>query len=164
MEISFARRSLRVIASHRARIRATRWLAMTGFRSDSIVKQREDVRPHFRGAMRPGFASVATLANKRAQGKPGARCTRGLVCKVRKEKCTRAYRFSGGIRPSLRNGFTAYSALSPVNGLSCHRRLAENSTRLDAGIGASEPRDFAVRVSRARQSQHLRPPHPTARS
>ena len=29
------------------------------------------------------------------------------------------------LRPSLRNGFTAYSALSPVNGLSCHRRPQE---------------------------------------
>ena len=27
---------------------------------------------------------------------PGARCTRGLVCKMHKEKRTRAYRFSGG--------------------------------------------------------------------
>ena len=27
---------------------------------------------------------------------PGARCTRGLVCKLHKEKRTRAYRFSGG--------------------------------------------------------------------
>ena len=35
---------------------------------------------------------------------PGARCTRGLVCKMHKEMRTRAYRFSGGIRPSLRNG------------------------------------------------------------
>ena len=26
------------------------------------------------------------------------------------------------LRPSLRNGFTAYFALSPVNGPSCHRR------------------------------------------
>jgi hypothetical protein len=32
------------------------------------------------------------------------------------KKRTRAYRFSGGIRPSLRNGFTAYFALSPVTG------------------------------------------------
>jgi hypothetical protein len=28
---------------------------------DSIVKQREDMRPHCRGAMRPSFASIATL-------------------------------------------------------------------------------------------------------
>jgi hypothetical protein len=33
---------------------------------------------------------------KRAQGMPGARCTRGLVCKMHKEMRTRAYRFSGG--------------------------------------------------------------------
>src|SRR4051812_43239515 len=36
------------------------------------------------------------LEEKRAQGRPGARCTRGLVCKVHKRKSTRAYRFSGG--------------------------------------------------------------------
>jgi hypothetical protein len=29
------------------------------------------------------------------------------------------------IRPSLRNGFTAYSALAPVTGLSCHRHPRE---------------------------------------
>src|SRR3979490_1544510 len=34
--------------------------------------------------------------NKRAQGKPDARCTRGLACKMHKQKRTRAYRFSGG--------------------------------------------------------------------
>jgi hypothetical protein len=33
---------------------------------------------------------------KREQGMPGARCTRGLVCKLHKEMRTRAYRFSGG--------------------------------------------------------------------
>src|ERR1700710_821563 len=32
---------------------------------------------------------------QRAQGRPGARCTRGLVCGLHKRKCTRAYRFSG---------------------------------------------------------------------
>jgi hypothetical protein len=29
------------------------------------------------------------------------------------------------IRLSLRDGFTAYGALSPVNGLSCHRRRCD---------------------------------------
>src|ERR1700694_4817758 len=32
---------------------------------------------------------------QRAQGRPGARCTRGLVCNVHEEMRTRAYRFSG---------------------------------------------------------------------
>ena len=39
---------------------------------------------------------------------------RSRVQIVRK-RSTRAYRFSGGIRHSLRNGFTAYSVLSPVS-------------------------------------------------
>src|SRR5258706_16085826 len=50
-----------------------------------------------------------TLRIQRAQGRPGARRTRGLVRNVAKECCARAYRFGGGIRPSLRNGFTAYT-------------------------------------------------------
>ena len=36
----------------------------------------------------------SALFKKRAQGRPGARCTRGLACK-RVKKRTRAYRFSG---------------------------------------------------------------------
>src|SRR5260370_3845863 len=40
-------------------------------------------------------AIVGPLETQRAQGKPGARCTRGLVCKVHKKMRTRAYRFSG---------------------------------------------------------------------
>src|SRR5260370_33725607 len=58
------------------------------------------------------------------------------------------------IRPSLRNGFTAYFVLSPVIGLSCHRRLADTSARLDAGVEASGPHDFAVRFGAVRQ-RHL---------
>ena len=53
---------------------------------------------------------------QRAQGRPGACCTRGLACDLRKQRCTRAYRAAGAFRPSLRNGFTAYFVLSPENG------------------------------------------------
>jgi hypothetical protein len=42
---------------------------------------------------------------------------------------------------------TAYIALSPVTGLSCHRRLRNRFRRLDASVGASGPHDFAVRES-----------------
>jgi hypothetical protein len=60
---------------------------------------------------------------------------------------------AGAFRPSLRNGFTAYGALSPVNGLFCHRRPCEAlaSQELDASIAAPGPHDFAVR-NRARSS------------
>ena len=42
---------------------------------------------------------------------------------------------------------TACFVLSPVTGLSCHRRLAETPAKLDASVGASGPHDFAVRIS-----------------
>ena len=59
---------------------------------------------------------------RRAQGRPGARCTRGLVCKVRKERAHEHTGSAGAFRPSLRSGFTAYSVLSPATNSSCHRR------------------------------------------
>ena len=53
---------------------------------------------------------------------PGARCTRGLVCKMC-EECAHEHTGSAEtLRPSLRNGFTAYTVLSPAIGLFCHRR------------------------------------------
>jgi hypothetical protein len=55
---------------------------------------------------------------------PGAQCTRSLVCEVvvqdAHEYSQRSHRKSPGI--PARNGFTAYVALSPAIGLSCHRR------------------------------------------
>jgi hypothetical protein len=47
----------------------------------------------------------------------GARCTRGLVCQTAQKRRTRAYRAAEAVRHPLRNGFTAYIALSPVSGL-----------------------------------------------
>src|SRR5258708_39745407 len=70
---------------------------------------------------------------------------------------------TGFTRHSPRNGFTAYFALSPAIGLVCHRRLARLLARLDAGVEASEPHDFAVRVSTVRQVRCPRPPHPAPR-
>ena len=49
-----------------------------------------------RGMIYPRCFISSVPRKKREQGMPGARCTRGLVCKMHKEKRTRAYRFSGG--------------------------------------------------------------------
>ena len=73
---------------------------------------------------------------------PGARCTRGLVCKVAK-KCAHEHTGSAeAVRHSLRNGFTAYAVLSPATNSSCHRRC-----RLDGCIDPvgsnSPPRSLA---------------------
>jgi hypothetical protein len=55
---------------------------------------------------------------------------------------------------------TVSFVLSPAIGLSCHRRPRELGSReLDAGVEASGPHDFAVRVSTFRQSA---PPASTA--
>ena len=73
--------------------------------SNSTVIQREDVRPHSRGTLRPSFASMAALDNnKRAQGKPGARCTRGLACNNAQKNAHEHTGSAEAIRPSLRDG------------------------------------------------------------
>jgi hypothetical protein len=56
---------------------------------------------------------------------------------------------------------TVSFALSPVTGLSCHRRRRNCFRRLDASVGASGPHDFAVRFLRLRQERirvHRIPP------
>jgi hypothetical protein len=87
------------------------------------------------------------------------------VCKHAQKNAHEHTGSAEAIRHSLRNGFTAYNVLSPVIGFLvtvAPKKLA--SQELDAGIEASGPHDFAVRISHARQSQPPRPPHPTARS
>ena len=60
------------------------------------------------------------------------------------------------LRPSLRNGLTAYFVLSPVNGfLATVAALDMGLAQLDASTAASGPHDFAVRFSAVRR-QHLR--------
>jgi hypothetical protein len=104
---------------------------------------------------------------ERAQGRPGARCTRGLMCKNARSKNAHEHTGSAeAVRPSLRNGFTAYLVLSPARpGLfvTVISRKREPPKNLTPAIGASGPHDFAVRFSRARQSQLWRPSLPDPR-
>ena len=48
---------------------------------------------------------------------PDARCTRGPVCKIVRRNAHEHIGSAEAIRHSLRNGFTAYFALSPAIGL-----------------------------------------------
>ena len=97
---------------------------------------------------------------------PGARCTRGLVCQKLRIWRTRAYRAAETLRHPLRNGFTAYFVLSPVERACCHRHRRDTSRQLDASIAASGPHDFAVRfgvfVRREKRLTPKRPSHPLA--
>jgi len=107
-----------------------------------------DTTPQSRGSMRPSCAKHSPR-NERAQGRPGARCTRGLMCKMHKAKRTRAYRFSGGSPAFPAQWFYGLFHALPGDRLSCHRRSQEAlaSQELDASVGASGPHDFTVRFS-----------------
>jgi hypothetical protein len=101
---------------------------------------------------------------KRAQGRPGARCTRGLVCKIVRRNAHEHTGSAETLRPSPRNGFTAYIALSLATGfVATIARKKRASHELDASVGASEPHDFAVRKQRrsslARHRVHRIPPY-----
>jgi len=119
----------------------------SNFTYDSAISRREA----------PEFCKKPSAQRKqRAQGKPGARCTRSLACEIKIAHERSHHRFRR-IQPGLPRAMvlTAYFALSPATRLCCHRRLRiwyaktrlglRTSARLDASIGASEPHDFTVR-------------------
>ncbi len=62
----------------------------------------------------PGFCIWFRPRKTRAQGRPGARCTRGLMCKLCEMGAHEHTGPAESIRPSLRNGFTAYTVISPA--------------------------------------------------
>jgi hypothetical protein len=109
---------------------------------------------------------------ERAQGKPGARCTRGRAWSVVNTRVSH-HRFTGTPGLPCAMVLTVSSALSLVTGLSCHHRLrgvsgplalASPFRKLDASVGASGPHDFTVRFGAVRQRLHRvhRIPCPTS--
>src|SRR5215218_3791917 len=99
-----------------------------------------------------------------AWGTPGARRTRSLACKNRKH--TSIVATDPPENPAFPHAMvlTVSFVISPVIGLSCHRRQQVTTCQLDASVEASEPHDFAVRVSAIRQKHQPRPPHLVPRS
>jgi hypothetical protein len=56
----------------------------------------KDMRPHSRGRVLPELFQIRCPSLKqREQGMPGARCTRGLVCQLRKQKAHTSIQVSG---------------------------------------------------------------------
>ena len=82
---------------------------------------------------------------------PGAQCTRSLACEIKKHTSivTTVTPESPGIPYAM--VLTAYFALSPVIGPFCHRHFWNCFRKLDAGVEASGPHDFAVRNQCSRQ-------------
>src|SRR6266850_5326784 len=68
-------------------------VTMDCFASLAMTWLPQNTPPHSRGAMHPRFCK-SFRPKKRAQGMPGACCTRGLVCKMHSRMRTRAYRYS----------------------------------------------------------------------
>src|SRR4249919_4012039 len=68
---------------------------------------------------------VAALGNQRAQGRPGARCTRGLVCNSAQKTRTRAYRFSGNTPAFPAQWLYGLLRALPGERLFCHRRRVD---------------------------------------
>src|ERR1700693_3862776 len=94
---------------------------------------------------------------------PGARCTRSLACRKKTRELVTTV---APDHPAFPHAMvlTVSFALSPVIGLFCHRRLADTSAKLDAGVEASGPHDFTVRACAVRQRRIRvhRIPHPTS--
>src|SRR6266404_8279854 len=61
-----------------------------------------------------------TFAQQRAQGMPGAQCTRSLACEIKQAHERSHHRSTGFTRHSARNGFNGL-LLSPATNSSCHR-------------------------------------------
>ncbi len=125
--------------------------------------------PRSRGANTPELFRKSPSKNKRAQGRPGASSHPRSACI--KGSTRQNHRCGRIIRPSLRNGFTAYFALSPGTGLFCPRHFHRNCAlrKLSASVGAPGPHAFAVRFKRrsscvAKASTASRPTFVTTRT
>src|SRR6266536_2668404 len=124
------------------------------------------MRSHSRDADRPRFASSFALFEIRGRREDRVHAAPAVSRAIAHRE--RAHEHTGSaetLRPSLCNGFTAYSELSPVNGsFATVARERRASRELNASTAASGPHDFAARLSHTRQSQLSRPSHLTARS
>ncbi len=100
--------------------------------------------------------SALALRNQRAQGRPGARCTRGPVC-----NCTRSAHTSIQVQRRA-SGLPCAMALRLIRDLPGEPSSvatvasAELLLRTWRQLRAPEPHDFAVRSSYARQKRSIR--------
>ena len=125
------------------------------------AKSCADMSPRSRGAKRPSCAG--TCPRNRGRREDRVHAAPAVSC----ARCTKqnAHEHTGSaetLRPSLRNGFTAYFVLSPVTGLSCHRRSPRSVSFLGNLTPASGRQDHTTSPSASVHSSRAlpRPPHP----
>ena len=122
---------------------------MTDLRYDSAFPRRDA----------PEFCMNPSAQKQRAQGMPGARCTRSLACEIKQSTPAQS--------PQVQTDSTGIPRAMVLRLISCSPRrsglfvtvVCASSRRLDAGVEASEPHDFAVRKH---APSFLAPPASTA--
>src|SRR5205814_8299346 len=113
--------------------------------------------------MRPSCAGV--IRPKR-EGAGNAGCAMHPQSRVQNKKAHEVVTTGSPEQPGIPRAMvlTVSFVLSPVIGLCCHRRQRNYFRQLDAGVEASGPHDFAVRVQHVSSSMLPRPPHPVPTS
>jgi len=93
---------------------------------------------------------------------PGVCRTRSLACSKESTQASH-HRYAETVRHSLRDGLAAYTRSPRSAGLDSLRRRHIIMRQLDASVGSSGPRDFAVRMGYACLMQPTHPSHPASR-
>jgi hypothetical protein len=127
---------------------ASRNTGSSGPSAQLRIRPDDDEHGHSRDSMRPSFAN--SFAPKR-RGRREDRVRAAPAVSCANMHIENAHEHTGSaeaVRPSLRNGFTAYFVLSPARpGLlvTVARVMRSIITSLTPATGASGPHDFAVR-------------------
>ncbi len=125
---------------HRFRSRSQIQLSNSDARQASAISRRNV----------PEFCKIRSPRKQRAQGMPGAQCTRSLVCD--KNKHTSIVTTVTPERPGIPRAMVLrLTSRSPRRPGLFDTVACASYRRLDASIGASERHDFAVRTSAIRQ-------------
>jgi len=134
-----------------------------GGRLEGWVAATSRIRPSIPAAWStPECCKHVVPQTKEGAGKAG--CPLHPQPRMQNEKAYEQvhHRYAGSRRPSLRNGFTAYSALSSETWLCClrHRRDAKHRRQLDTCLGVSGPHGFADSEQCHSSDDMPRPSHP----
>src|ERR671919_572596 len=101
------------------------------------------MRRHSRDADRPRFASSFALIEFRGRREDRVLAAPAVSCAIAHSKSAHEHTGTAGAsRPSLRNGFTAYFELSPVNGFLATVAPRDSPVKFNASTAAPEPHDF----------------------
>ena len=107
-----------------------------------------------------GLHFVCRPRKQRAQGRPGARCTRGLACNCAQRTRTRAYRFSGNTPAFPAQWLYGLLRALPGERLFCHRRRANLLANLTPAPRRQDHTTSPYASHHPRQSWRPRPPQP----